>query len=426
MVLSVFANIWRLLATAVVLSVFVVLCLYERAEAVPIFARQYGASCRLCHAAYPRLNSFGEEFVLKNMKLPNWKEAGTVDTGDERLALPKFPALALRTMAYTQVRQAKEIDPTTGPTDNDAELDFQGPYMIKLFSAAPLSEHISYYFYGIFAEKGSNGETVIEDAWFRHDDILSTGIALQIGQFQVSDLMFPRELRLTFQDYMVYRMAGITYDRGIVLDRRVGHLDLAIGAVNGNGISQNFNINSPGYRRPDHMFDNDRDKSIFGRIGTEVGPVTAGVFALAGKQKNITSTKKTDKVILGIDLSGNMDDRVYWFFQALWNRWEEFIKDGRNYEWYGGFAGLDYIHSEQWVFSLLYNYADAGDLDGTKTVYEGIDINSLTLTASYYFMTNLKGIIEGNVDFLGKDKDDDYVGHETKEGYILVGFDAAF
>ena len=41
-------------------------------------------------------------------------------------------------------------------------------------------------------------------------------------------------------------------------------------------------------------------------------------------------------------------------------------------------------------------------------------------------MRNVKGIIEGSYDFLSKDNDADYVGHETKEGYILIGFDAAF
>lgn len=41
-------------------------------------------------------------------------------------------------------------------------------------------------------------------------------------------------------------------------------------------------------------------------------------------------------------------------------------------------------------------------------------------------MTNVKGLIEGNVDFLQKDDDADFVGHETQEGYLLVGIDAAF
>ena len=108
------------------------------------------------------------------------------------------------------------MNPSSGPTGNKSSFDFQSPYLIKLLSSAPLSDNITYYFYGIFAEKGGNGEALIEDAWFRHDDAFGTGVAAQLGQFQLSDLMFPRETRMTFQDFMVYRMAGVTYDRGLL------------------------------------------------------------------------------------------------------------------------------------------------------------------------------------------------------------------
>jgi hypothetical protein len=53
-------------------------------------------------------------------------------------------------------------------------------------------------------------------------------------------------------------------------------------------------------------------------------------------------------------------------------------------------------------------------------------MRSVTLAASYYFMRNVKGVVELNVDLLSKDRDADFVGHETKENYLLIGFDAAF
>src|SRR5690606_37140221 len=170
--------------------------------------------------------------------------------------------LSVRMQAYVQGRDGQEIDPVTGFTGNDSDFDFQAPYLIKLLSSSPLSDDITYHLYAIFPEKGGNGETVIEDAWFRHGDLLGAGLGMQIGQFQVSDLMFPREVRLTFQDFYAYRAAGITYDRGVIFDCGFGSIDLALGAVNGNGITDNFAINSPGYRRPDAMFDNDSRKSL--------------------------------------------------------------------------------------------------------------------------------------------------------------------
>lgn len=89
---------------------------------------------------------------------------------------------------------------------------------------------------------------------------------------------------------------------------------------------------------------------------------------------------------------------------------------------------MDYIPNDRWAFSALYNYADAGDLAKTDTIYEGIGINSLALTASYYFMRNVKGVAELNVDFTSKTSPQGtyFVGHQTKENYILFGFDAAF
>ncbi|MDV3237841.1 MAG: hypothetical protein LOY58_03200 [Gammaproteobacteria bacterium] len=408
----------------------------QTAWAMPEFARRYNISCAACHSAFPRLNKFGEEFVANNMRLPHWKDS-TAKIGDDRLALPAYPPFAVRAQAYTQARDGKSIDPLTGETDASTT-DFQSPYLVKILSSAPLSDYITYYFYAILAEKGANGEALVEDAWFRHSDIFGTGIGMQLGQFQLSDLMFPREIRMPFQDYMVYRMAGITYDRGVLFDRDIGPVEAAFGLVNGNGITDNLNINSPGYRRPDKLFDNDNSKTAFGRIGTDIGPVNVGLFGLTGKQRGIAlgdagqtgSDRNTDKRAVGLDLSGGFGGNTYWYAQYLWNSWDGFLDadPARDYRWHGGFAGIDYIPSERWAFSLLYNYADAGDLADTDTIYEGIDINSLSLTASYYFMRNVKGIAEVNVDFLDEvEKTGTYwTGHLTKENYILFGFDTAF
>lgn len=414
--------------------------LMQPANANPAFARKYNLTCAACHAAFPRLNVFGEQFVANNMKLPNWREAGTRPIGDKMLALPESVPLAVRAQAYVQERSAKSIDIETGETAADANTDIQAPYMIKLLSGAPLSEHLTYYFYGIFAEKGSNGEAVVEDAWFRYDDLFGSGAGMQLGQFQISDLMFPREQRLTFQDFVAYRMAGITYDRGLLFDRAAGPMKFALGVVNGNGVNANFNINNPGFARPDKIFDNDNRKSVFGRIGVGGASASIGVFALSGQQKGAAdlsspagqerSLRDTDKRAAGLDLSGNVDGRWYWFAQGLWNSWQGFLDSApkKDFRWFGGFAGVDYVASDRWVFSTLYNYDDAGDLRHTDTIYEGIDMNSLALGVSYYFMRNAKGVIEANYDFLDKkQKSGNYfTGHLEKENYLLVGFDAAF
>lgn len=402
---------------------------------MPAFARQYNVSCLLCHDAFPRLNAYGETFAAMNYRMPQWRDT-MADLGDARLALPKSLPLAIRAQAFVQGRDGEDFDVSTGPTGNASSFDFQAPYLIKLLSSAPLSDHITFYFYGIFAEKGGNGETLIEDAWFRHDDVFATGVGAQLGQFQISDLMFPREVRLTFQDFYVYRAAGITYDRGVILDRGFGPVEVAVGAVNGSGIEQNFAIDSPGYRRPDRLFDNDSSKTYFGRAGLAVGPVNLGLFGLTGQQRSATGfagtatgTRDTDKRIFGVDVSGSVAGKVHWYAQALWNFWEDFLDatPGADYEWFGGFAGVDYIHDERWAFSALYNYADDGDFAGTGSIFEGIKMNALSLGASYYFMRNLKGVFEINIDLLSEERGGPpFVGHQTKEHYALIGFDAAY
>lgn len=419
--------------TTAIITGWIALLLASQAMAMPEFARKYEISCNACHSAYPRLNDFGEHFAGNNMKLENWRK-NTRSMGDDRLALPESPPLALRVQGYAQARKGESINPETGERVQ-ADSDFQSPYLIKLLSSAPLSEHITYYFYGIMAEKGENGELLLEDAWFRHDDLFGTGVGLQLGQFQISDLMFPRETRLTFQDYMVYRMAGITYDRGILLDRGAGPFDIGLGLMNGNGITDNLPVNSPGYQRPDHLFDNNNGKTAFGRIGLDAGPVALGLFGLSGQQKNATGPAGTlpgdrdvDKRSAGVDFSGSIAGNTHWFVQYLYNEWDDFLSDGQDIDWSGGFVGVDYIPDDRWAFSALYNYVDSEDLDNSDTVYEGIDMNSMTFTTTYYFMRNLKGVAEVNVDLLEEEDQTGsyFTGHLDKEDYFLIGLDAAF
>ena len=417
------------------LSAWLALLPAQDASAMPEFARRYNLSCAACHSAFPRLNKFGEVFIANNMRLPNWMETAD-QLGDDRLALPDHVPLAIRAQAYVQARQGKAIDPVSGARQS-APTDFQSPYLLKLLSSAPLSKDITYYFYAIMAEKGGNGEIVVEDAWFRHANLFGSGIGMMLGQFSLSDSMFPREIRLPFQDYMVYRMAGITYDRGVQFDRDVGPFGITLGFTNGNGITDNFKINGTGYSRPDRMFDNDNSKTTHVHVGTELGPVGVGLFGAAGKQRGAagpagmdTSQRNTDKRVVGVDASGDIGADMHWYAQYLWNSWNGFLDadPARDYRWNGGFAGLDWIPNERWAFSALYNYAGAGDFARTNTIYEGIAINSLSLTASHYFMRNVKGIIEVNLDFKNKTRPTGpyFTGHLSSENYILFGFDTAF
>jgi hypothetical protein len=48
------------------------------AAAIPYFARRYDLPCAACHVSPPKLNEFGEEFVLRNYRLPDREARSTV------------------------------------------------------------------------------------------------------------------------------------------------------------------------------------------------------------------------------------------------------------------------------------------------------------------------------------------------------------
>ncbi len=155
--------------------------------------------------------------------------------------------LAIRFDAYLQ-----------GFTNGDAGTDFETPYNVKILSGNTISKTFSYYFYFFFFERGEVGG--IEDAFIYVNDIGGAPLDLAIGQFQVSDPMFKRELRLEFEDYAIYRArlgeqpADLTYDRGISAIWDIADFTITGTAINGNG---------RGEAEPNRRLDDDLVKNFF-------------------------------------------------------------------------------------------------------------------------------------------------------------------
>ena len=185
----------------------------DTASAIPAFARKYRVSCSLCHAPAPRLNAFGEQFGGNGFAFaPGEEPRDTIDTGDELLLLNQSLPLAVRLDAFMQAFTNVEADAT--------KFDFQTPYGIKLLSGGQLAKNVSWYMYFFLTERGEVAG--LEDAYIQFTDIGGSGVSLIAGQFQVSDPLFKRELRLEFEDYQLYRIrvgdarADLTYDRGFM------------------------------------------------------------------------------------------------------------------------------------------------------------------------------------------------------------------
>lgn len=238
------------------------------ASAIPAFARKYGVSCRLCHDPAPKLNAFGEQFAGNGFRFAAAEPPrDTVDTGDPLLELARSLPLAFRLDAY--VRAYTEGQGT----------DFQTPYGLKILSGGPISNKLSYYVYFFLFERGEIGG--VEDAFLYVNDIANVPLDVAVGQFQVSDPMFKRELRLMIDDYMIYRArvgeqtVDLTYDRGVMAAVDAAGFTLTAEVINGNG---------RGGAVENRRLDDNSFKNLFGHISRDVDPhLRVGAMGYFGK-----------------------------------------------------------------------------------------------------------------------------------------------
>lgn len=241
---------------------------------IPAFARKYRLSCSVCHDPFPRLTEFGETFAGNGFEMiVEEPPRDTVETGDPLLRLVSDVPLAIRFDGYAQAVS----DPEAGAVSND--LSF--PWGIKLLSGGPIANRISYYLYFYLSERGEVAG--LEDAFIQFTDIGGSGVSVMAGQFQVSDPLYKRELRLPFEDYQLYRMrigdarADLTYDRGVMVPFSAWDSgDWTLGVVNGQGLREASET---------RQYDRDPGKNFFARYSHSLGRVRLGAFGFYGGEK---------------------------------------------------------------------------------------------------------------------------------------------
>lgn len=258
---------------AIALLTFLLLSSAEqaRADRIPAFARKYKVSCSLCHNPVPTLNEFGETFAGNGFRFSATEPPrDTLDVGDQLLELATNLPLAIRFDAYGQVF-----------TNGESGTDLETPYNLKILSGNTISRKLSYYFYFFLFERGEVGG--IEDAFIYVNDVGGAPVDLTIGQFQVSDPIFKRELRLEFEDYAIYRArigeqpADLTYDRGISVIWDVSDFTLTGTVVNGNG---------RGEAEPNRRLDDDLAKNFFLHVSRPLTQsLRLGAMGYHGEQK---------------------------------------------------------------------------------------------------------------------------------------------
>ena len=337
--------------TSILVALTALLLDTSAGEAIPAFARKYRASCSLCHDPVPRLNAFGEQFAGNGFEfVVNEPPRDTLQTGDNLLRLLSRIELALRLDAYATASTPIRSDRTS--------VDLQTPYNIKLLSGGPIAEKISYYMYFFLSERGEVAG--LEDAYLQFTDIGGSGISVVAGQFQVSDPMFKRELRLEYEDYQAYRVrvgdvrADLTYDRGfMILNSPWSGADVALFLVNGQG------LNAAAENR---LYDRDNLKNVAIRYSQQLGSLRAGGLAYWGRER---ADGETDRIVMwGPDATLSLARGVE--LNAQFIRREDtnplLVPGGESSTVNSAFAELIWGPVGQqgrWYFTGLYNWIDA-------------------------------------------------------------------
>ncbi|PJA74038.1 hypothetical protein CO151_11755 [bacterium CG_4_9_14_3_um_filter_65_15] len=250
-----------------------VMLLPDAAGAIPAFARRYKLSCTTCHTPFPRLKPFGDEFAANGFIIPEEeKDRDYISAGDDLLHLNKDFPVAVRFDAFATLQKNEE---------DELQADMQMPFGLKLLSGGALSRGIGYYFYFYMSEKGEVAG--VEDAYIHFNDLGGRPLDILVGQFQACDPLMKRELRLTYEDYLIYKSkiglsnTNLAYDRGVIVNydlERSGTLLTAM-VLNGNGKDP---AEATG-------FDSDKYKNFFLRVGQGVTDnVSVGLFGYYGDE----------------------------------------------------------------------------------------------------------------------------------------------
>ncbi|MBN2202520.1 hypothetical protein JW777_11235 [bacterium] len=351
------------------------------AHAIPAFARKHKFSCTTCHEPFPRLKAYGEDFAGDGFMLKEGeKPSDYTKTGDDLLRLNKTFPLAVRFDAFSV------IDP-----DGAVRADLQTPWGVKILSGGALTDKVGYYFYFYMSEKGEVAG--VEDAYLHFNDVFGSGVDVMAGQFQTSDPLLKRELRMTFEDYMAYKIRpgmssiNLTYDRGLMFLYGVEKTgtDLTALVVNGSGIH--------GPKEGSSTVDDDDYKNVGFRLAQDVaGLFSVGGFYYSGKEVWAVEGGPEDRwgrndvTYFGPDVSfgmGPMDVTAQFLRRTdsnpLFNASPEAETDNLIVEC---FLMPDRVKS-RWAATLLYNRVES-DLSGFETYH------TATLNGSWLMARNLK------------------------------------
>ncbi|MGD8627538.1 MAG: hypothetical protein PVH52_00520 [bacterium] len=397
------------------------------AGAIPAFARRYKVSCSTCHAPFPKLKEYGNEFAGNGFVIPEEeKDRDYVSAGDELLWLNRHFPIAMRFDLYGVYEPAYET-----------EHDLQVPWGVKLLSGGALYKNIGYYVYFYLSERGEVDG--IEDAYVHFNNIGGREFDVMVGQFQTSDPLMKRELRLTYEDYTIYKtkvgLSGINlaYDRGVMMTYGwpASGTDLVGQIVNGSGIGA--------ADEDTKKFDKDNYKNFGLRISQAVADVlSAGAYFYWGKERLQSAAEDSggwapladdfEKVIVefdnevtywGVDFNipagpiemtaqylMRHDSRPLYYSEETTGDGRPDVRDKNTSGIIAEFIYAPDLDRSRYYLTLLYNSVDS-DL-------EELDYQTLSFSGTYLLARNLRLTAEYTRDI------------EYRDNRVVVGVVSAF
>jgi len=183
----------QVLATSVLIVVFLILSSSQRANALPAFARKYGLRCSACHESWPMLNYFGQKFkdngyqLMNDRDAPIWQNPGY------------WPVTFRITPIWHRVSTGKEeVDTYPGGvfTPNSAiqrisssGFDLSG---LDFHTGGTVEKNISFY---VLPSSDSTGAFHFETVMARLDNIFgSSWLNLKLGKFELDNLLSEKRI----------------------------------------------------------------------------------------------------------------------------------------------------------------------------------------------------------------------------------------
>ncbi|MHB8481364.1 MAG: hypothetical protein ACYDBV_01300 [Nitrospiria bacterium] len=385
------------------------------ASSNPGFARKFGYSCAMCHAGFPTLNAFGESFRDNGFQIPG-EDVGdkSQKTGDHKLFLEPDLNIAARVDGGVSFRN-----------DTATHSDIQVPSQLKLFIFGYLKKDIIFYSY--FEANDNGSVSGLEDAYLYFNNIGNHELDFMIGQFQVTDSVYDRELRLTRQDISIYTTAvsksgfDLTYHRGASFMFAPGMFEADVGLINGNGNIRGDGISNSNAIGPVDSFgnyDNSSFKDPFLHLSFKKDFFTLGLYGLYGEEEDKDTKIKNRFYRAGPDIRINqwmapVDLKAEWLFGEDQNPGFSSIS-GDSLKINGGFVEALYHISEDWKSVVLYNRVQVSQ-------QPALTVSTITLNLTYYILRNFKTFIEYTHDL-----EDLGIAHPEKTDNAQVAFVIAF